>query len=126
MACRQDIDRKRKKYCHIAFFSYTRNIISLNPFISDISARKQIYVASGDGYTLPYIRLSYFSIGPLPTEAYIRHHLLHKSARKILFSSRNVRNKWIKRNNIKSVRKKCDMTVFLNFSCQYLVNKPLK
>ena len=61
----------------------------------------------------------------LDTEASIGHHLLHKSARKILFSSRNVRKKWIKRNNINTVSKEMRNDSNFYFFCQYFVDKTL-
>ena len=42
MVCRQNIDRK-VKITVISHFTNSLNIISLNPFISDISARKQYF-----------------------------------------------------------------------------------
>ena len=38
------------------------------------------------------------------TEAYIRHHLLHKTAGKICFSHENARNKWLDWDNINNVK----------------------
>ena len=67
----------------------------------------QIYVASGGGYTLPY----------LGTEAYIRHHLLHKSARKLLeMSEINGLSEII----LRFLEEKCDMTVIFTFSVNIL------
>ena len=57
------------------------------------------------------------------TEAYIRHHLLHKSARKLLeMSDINGLSEII----LRFLEEKCDMTVIFTFSVNILSTKLFK
>ena len=140
---------KKKNTVISHFFSNSLNIISLNPFISDISARKQYFSGRFMKQVVAAIRFRtsvlknttklhdkvwtrLFSnvletkgmrydervkYKVILTEAYIRHHLLHKSARKLLeMSEINGLSEII----LRYLEKKCDMTVIFTFSVNIL------